>query len=397
MPKVICGVFRQQKLKTAADVNGREIHDKRKRQSRTNKDINRDKTKDNYAIVAPIGLTWNEAIDQRIAEDFKGKSIRKDAVRAIDVIFTADNDFFQSLKDEQSREFFMDCFQWACEVYGERNIIAATVHLDEKTPHMHVLVVPITPEGNYNANQLMGGGRRAFQQRQDDFYNSVSKKWGLERGERADVDELDKLREKAVASGDWDKYNAAKPRRHKNVQTFKRDTGYTAEKQNDGEDVQTVKPDYQTAQSIGDELLKGILYRDNTARKNTDFDIEKVLTEYIITTTPESVAERISDEDDICKRVVEKLLNEEQPLENYLPPDVEPTPAPITEEIISAEEDETEEPPIQITIDKNILIKAMEEQEKSEIMRGYRGNKSSFLEIDSPEKTFASRYYGLGD
>jgi|GEM_PF-4451512 len=81
------GIFRQEKLKTAADVRGREIHDKRKRKSRTNKDIDRSKTKDNYAIVAP-NCSWNETIDQRIAEGFTGKTIRKDAVRAIDVIFT---------------------------------------------------------------------------------------------------------------------------------------------------------------------------------------------------------------------------------------------------------------------------------------------------------------------
>ena len=37
---------------------------------------------------------------------------------------------------------------------GAKNVIFAMVHLDEKTPHMHVLHVPVTPVGRLNANKI---------------------------------------------------------------------------------------------------------------------------------------------------------------------------------------------------------------------------------------------------
>lgn len=39
--------------------------------------------------------------------------------------------------------FFRDSYIWACDRFGEENVVGAYIHLDEYTPHMHVFVVPI--------------------------------------------------------------------------------------------------------------------------------------------------------------------------------------------------------------------------------------------------------------
>lgn len=39
--------------------------------------------------------------------------------------------------------FFRDSYIWACDRFGEKNVVGAYIHLDEYTPHMHVFVVPI--------------------------------------------------------------------------------------------------------------------------------------------------------------------------------------------------------------------------------------------------------------
>ncbi|MBQ3171937.1 MAG: plasmid recombination protein, partial [Mailhella sp.] len=37
---------------------------------------------------------------------------------------------------------------------GRENVISAMIHMDEKTPHMHFLHVPVTPDGRLNANAI---------------------------------------------------------------------------------------------------------------------------------------------------------------------------------------------------------------------------------------------------
>ena len=37
---------------------------------------------------------------------------------------------------------------------GRENVISAVIHMDEKTPHMHFLHVPVTPDGRLNANAI---------------------------------------------------------------------------------------------------------------------------------------------------------------------------------------------------------------------------------------------------
>jgi hypothetical protein len=40
-------------------------------------------------------------------------------------------------------QWALDSYKFACEKWGEDNIIGAEVHLDETTPHMHLLMVPV--------------------------------------------------------------------------------------------------------------------------------------------------------------------------------------------------------------------------------------------------------------
>ena len=62
-------------------------------------------------------------------------------------------------------------------MYGEENIIAAIVHNDETTPHMHLNLMPVTKDGRLCSKQLFDKP-----QLQTDFYESVGKRWGLQRG-----------------------------------------------------------------------------------------------------------------------------------------------------------------------------------------------------------------------
>jgi hypothetical protein len=80
--------------------------------------------------------------------------VRKDAVHLCGVIVSSDVGFFKNLSPEETRRFFEAAKERLTAFVGEENVISATVHMDEKTPHMHFLHVPVTKDGRLNANAI---------------------------------------------------------------------------------------------------------------------------------------------------------------------------------------------------------------------------------------------------
>lgn len=106
--------------------------------------------------------------------------VRKNGVIAIEYMFTASSEFFDTATTEQKKEFFAKSIDWLKQKYGEQNIVVATVHNDEKTPHLSAFVVPIDSRGKLNARGFIGS-RELLSHDQDTFYASVAH-LGLERG-----------------------------------------------------------------------------------------------------------------------------------------------------------------------------------------------------------------------
>lgn len=70
------------------------------------------------------------------------------------LIVSSDSAFFEKLPPEEARRFFEESKAFLTAFVGAENVLSAMVHLDEKTPHMHFLHVPVTPDGRLNANQI---------------------------------------------------------------------------------------------------------------------------------------------------------------------------------------------------------------------------------------------------
>lgn len=210
-------ICRIQKCGNSHDIAGEQIHDRRERNhSNSNPDIDFNRTKNNYCICDNTGgRSFNEYIDRQIAQRYTGKkSIRKDAVRMVTLLFTSDSEFFANKTLDEQRQFFQSCYEWAAKRWGAENIISSYVHMDEDTPHMHLNLVPLTSDGRLSAKACIGNGSKAFQSLQDDFYKSVGVPYGLERGKRADLD------------------NGEKPRRHQKVSEYKASTNYYERERN---------------------------------------------------------------------------------------------------------------------------------------------------------------------
>lgn len=176
------GIIRVQKFK-AGSVRGIQIHDQREKDhSHTNKDINFEKSSMNYDLHNQQHINFYQKAKERIAQLNLKKAVRKDAVVMCQCMITSGHEFFEGMNKQSQDKFFEDAYNFVAEKYGKQNIISATVHFDEKTPHIHINFVPVTSDGRLCAKDLFK--KKDLSQLHDDFYMFNQKMgYNLERGE----------------------------------------------------------------------------------------------------------------------------------------------------------------------------------------------------------------------
>src|SRR5699024_12665578 len=121
-----------------------QFHNQRERESRTNEDIDRERTHENYDLQNDENINYNERIKEIIDSQKTGtRKTRQDAVLVNEVLVTADRDLFERLDPGEQKRFFEESYKLFSERYCKQNIAYATLHNDEQTPHMHLGVVPM--------------------------------------------------------------------------------------------------------------------------------------------------------------------------------------------------------------------------------------------------------------
>lgn len=140
-------VAHMKKHNTGSSCSGMYSHNERLGESKTNKDIDENKKHLNYELVNLNHNSYNQIIKNKIKELGYGengkKQLRKDAVKMCSWIISSDNDFFKKLDEFEEKRFFQESLNFFKNEFGENNIISATVHKDEATPHMHLNIMPI--------------------------------------------------------------------------------------------------------------------------------------------------------------------------------------------------------------------------------------------------------------
>lgn len=105
---------------------------------------------------------------------------RKDAVLAVEYVLTASPEWWESASPDQRREFFEQSKGWLADKYGADRIVTATVHQDEKSPHLSAFVVPLTQDGRLSAKEFIGN--RTKMTNDQTSYAARVAHLGLERG-----------------------------------------------------------------------------------------------------------------------------------------------------------------------------------------------------------------------
>jgi hypothetical protein len=189
-------VLRISKIKSAGGAGGLSAH-----VERTMDVPNADKELESWNFrAAGTGNLWKDIQDK--LEENKIKEVRKNGVYALELLMTASPEFFDDLHLVKESEYYSEGHKvrglnkvmdfmwrsksWVEKEFGENNLVSMKLHMDEKTPHIHAVVVPIT-DGKNEKKKLSAksfiDGREKLRALQDSFAE-VHKESGLKRGLR---------------------------------------------------------------------------------------------------------------------------------------------------------------------------------------------------------------------
>ena len=182
MTKPQYGILRFAKYK-GPEIGRIEAHNERTKENyASNPDVDTERSKYNFHLVKPNGKYRAEA-EKQIAE--VGCRTRTDSVRVVETLITASPEFFKDKKKAQVKEYFEHALKFILKHVPQERILSAVIHVDEKTPHMHLSFVPITEDGRLSAKDIVGN-RKKLTWWQDEFWKHMVKKYpDMERGESA--------------------------------------------------------------------------------------------------------------------------------------------------------------------------------------------------------------------
>ena len=160
-----------------------ESHNERtKEKYASNPDIDTSRSHLNFHLVSPERKYRAEA-EKQIAE--AGCRTRSDSVRVVEALVTASPEFFKGKKESEVRAYFKEALDFMQKHQSKGTIISAVVHMDEKTPHMHLCFVPLTKDKRLSAKEIVGN-KKKLTWWQDEFWKHMVGKYpNLERGESA--------------------------------------------------------------------------------------------------------------------------------------------------------------------------------------------------------------------
>ena len=160
-----------------------ESHNERtKEKYASNPDIDTARSHLNFHLVTPERKYRAES-EKQIAK--AGCRTRSDSVRVVEALVTASPEFFKGKKKSEVKDYFTEALDFIQKYQSKDTIISAVVHMDEKTPHMHLCFVPLTEDKRLSAKEIVGN-KKKLTWWQDEFWKHMVKKYpDLERGESA--------------------------------------------------------------------------------------------------------------------------------------------------------------------------------------------------------------------
>lgn len=158
-------------------------HIERLKEKYSNKEIDISRTKLNYHIKKPE-KNYKETIQDKVNKKEIIFHPVKHSNYVCEAIATSNNFFFKSIGEDETKRFFKEVYNFFKDYHNlrEENIIGATIHNDETTPHIHLVFMPIVhikengKEKNILSYSKFFNGRDSYKNLQEDFYNYITSK-----------------------------------------------------------------------------------------------------------------------------------------------------------------------------------------------------------------------------
>ena len=194
-------------------------HNERKNKNYSNTDIDKTKSIKNYSIKQ-CNTTYLNAIKILQKENnLQGRIIKTTNV-ACELIITSDKDFFENIGEEETKRYFQTAYNFVANYknLGEKYILSAKVHMDETTPHLHLVFVPVVHKFDNKSGKTVDKiacseywkGKDSYKQLQDNFYKYISDNgFDLERGKSKGTKHIDTETLKQITNFDNIKYELA--------------------------------------------------------------------------------------------------------------------------------------------------------------------------------------------
>ena len=184
-------IVRNTKYKSK-NLRGIYRHNERKNTNYSNKNIDKERSYLNYSLKSSKYSYEKEFERIRKEYDLKGQ-IKKVSNIACEYIITSDKEFFEKIGEDETKRFFETAYQFVAEYknLGEQYILSAKVHMDEETPHMHLVYIPVVHTKDRKGNDIdkvacseFWKEKDSYRKLQNAFYDYVIfHNFDLERGE----------------------------------------------------------------------------------------------------------------------------------------------------------------------------------------------------------------------
>lgn len=175
-------------------------HNERKNTNYSNKDINKQNSILNYSLKE-CKTTYTKAINNlKEKYNLKGR-ITSYTNLLCEFIITSDKTFFETIGEAETKRYFQTAYEFVAKYQnlGEDFIISAKVHMDESTPHMHIVFVPVIHKMDTKCGKQehkiacseYWKGKDSYKKLQDAFYKYITeRKFNLERGKSINAQHL---------------------------------------------------------------------------------------------------------------------------------------------------------------------------------------------------------------
>ena len=166
-------------------------HNERKNKNYSNDNIDKERSYLNYSIKSPKYRYDKEFDMMKEKYNLKGQ-INTVSNIVCEYIITSDKQFFEKIGEEETKRYFETAYNFVAEYknLGEQYIMSAKVHMDEETPHMHLIFLPVVHTTDKKGNNIdklacseFWKEKDSYRRLQDAFYQYMtSHNFELERG-----------------------------------------------------------------------------------------------------------------------------------------------------------------------------------------------------------------------